>query len=48
MCSKSLSGVLWARISMVIDQQKFTIDKLNLAAVDLSNIVESESNIRVV
>ena len=48
MCGQSLSGVLWACISMIIYQQKFTIDKLNLAAVDLPYIVESESNIRVV
>ena len=27
---------------MVIDQQEFTIDELNLTAVDLSNIVVSE------
>ena len=48
MCGKSLCAVLGACISMVIYQQESTIDKLNLAAVDLSNIVESESNIRVV
>ena len=48
MCGKSLCAVLGACISMVIDQQEFTIDKLNLVAVDLSNIVESESNIKVV
>ena len=29
---------------MVIDQQEFTIDELNLTAVDLSNIVVSEKN----
>ena len=44
MCGQSLCAVLWACISMVIDQQEFTIDKLNLVAVDLSNIVESENN----